>query len=80
MTVFKVEDYSISISFTDGQKEKVDIKDKFTLTDTFDRFLKSFSINNKNDLIGMPANGLFGYTTYDTVKYFEDIIFQQSCE
>ena len=75
MTVFKVEDYSISISYTDGQKENIVIKDKFTLTDTFDKFLKSFSINNKNDLIGMPANGLFGYTTYDTVKYFEDIKF-----
>jgi anthranilate synthase component I len=75
MTVFRVEDYSVSITYTDGCKEHVEIKDKYTLTDTFDKFLKSFSINNMNDLKGMPANGLFGYTTYDTVKYFEDIKF-----
>ena len=26
----------------------------------------------------MPANGLFGYTTYDAVKYFEDIKFKNT--
>lgn len=73
MASFKVEDYKISILYTDGEKEQTTIKDKFTLSDTFDTYLKSFSINNQTDLIGIPANGLFGYTTYDAVKYFEDI-------
>ena len=28
----------------------------------------------------MPANGLFGYTTYDAVKYFEDIRFKNTVD
>ena len=73
---FKVEDYKITITYTDGEKEHIRLKNKFTLSDTFESFLKSFSMNNKTDLIGMPANGLFGYTTYDSVRYFEDISFK----
>ena len=73
MAGFRVEDYKIFITYANGEKEQIVIKDKFTLANTVDEFLRSFLINNITDLIGMPANGLFGYTTYDAVKYFEDV-------
>jgi anthranilate synthase component 1 len=70
---FKVEDYKICITYPNGHKELVGIKDKHTLPDVFNSFLKSFNPDKKNNLNGIAANGLFGYTTYDAVKYFDDI-------
>ncbi|HUV00815.1 MAG TPA: chorismate-binding protein [Bacteroidales bacterium] len=71
--VFKADDYKINITYPGGEKEQIGITDKFTLHDTFNKFLRSFSINRNADLIGVSANGLFGYTIYDAVKYFENI-------
>ena len=76
MAEFKAEDYKIHINYPNGQQEQIGIKDKHTLPDIFNSFLKSFIINRNTDLTGMSANGLFGYTTYDAVKYFEDIGFK----
>jgi anthranilate synthase component I len=73
---FKAEDYIIHIDFPDGQHEHIDITDKQTLSDNFNSFIKSFTIKTETDLTGIAANGLFGYTTYDAVKYFEDINFK----
>jgi len=78
MSEFKVEDYKIEISYPDGEKEQIGIINKLTLPDVFNSFLKSFIIERDNDLTGMSANGLFGYTTYDAVKYFEDIRLKQN--
>ena len=73
IAVFKADDYKINITYPGGEKEQIGITDKFTLHDTFYKFLRSFSINRNADLIGVSANGLFGYTIYDAVKYFENI-------
>lgn len=73
MAHFRVEDYKIHINHTDGQNEQIVIKDKRTLPDKFNLFLKSFKNEGNTEHSGMSANGLFGYTTYDSVKYFEDI-------
>ena len=78
IAVFKAEDYKIGITYPDGEKEQIGIVDKFTLSDTFNTFLRSFRINMNTDLIGVSANGLFGYTTYDAVKYFENIRFNNT--
>ncbi|MDR2622075.1 MAG: anthranilate synthase component I family protein [Dysgonamonadaceae bacterium] len=41
------------------------------LVEQLDRFVRSFEIiEDKNK---SPFNGLFGYTAYDAVKYFEDV-------
>ncbi|MCJ7446171.1 MAG: chorismate-binding protein [Bacteroidales bacterium] len=78
IAVFKADDYKIDITYPDGEKEQIGIVDKFTLPDTFNTFLRSFSVNMNTDLIGLSANGLFGYTTYDAVKYFENIHFNNT--
>ena len=76
MAEFKAEDYIIHIDFPDGQHEHIAITDKQTVPDNFNAFLKSFTIKKETDLTGLAANGLFGYTTYDAVRYFEDINFK----
>jgi len=78
ISVFKADDHKIDILYPDGEKEQILITDKFTLPDTFNMFLRSFSVNVHADLTGVSVNGLFGYTTYDAVKYFEDIHFKNS--
>jgi len=77
ISVFRVEDYAIDITYPSGEKEKVAIRDKSTLPDTFNSFIKSFKITKLRENSGMSANGLFGYTTYDAVRYFEDITFRK---
>jgi anthranilate synthase component 1 len=76
MAEFKAECYKIQINFPDGNQERVPIKDKQTVAEKFNEFLKSFKIERGSDQTGIAANGLFGYTTYDAVKYFEDIRFR----
>jgi anthranilate synthase component 1 len=73
---FKAECYKIQINFPDGHQERIPIKNKQTIPENFNAFLKSFKIEKVSDNTGMAANGLFGYTTYDAVKYFEDIHFK----
>ncbi len=76
MAEFKAEDYKIEINFPDGGKAAIPIKDKHTLSDSFNEFIKSFIASKGSDQAGIAANGLFGYTTYDAVRYFEDIHFK----
>jgi anthranilate synthase component I len=75
---FKAECYRIQINFPDGSQERIPIKNKQTVPDSFNAFLKSFKIEKKSENSGMAANGFFGYTTYDAVKYFEDIKFKHT--
>ena len=75
---FKAECYKIQINFPDGNQERIPIKDKQTVAEKFNEFLKSFKIEKGSDQTGIAANGLFGYTTYDAVKYFEDIRFRHA--
>lgn len=72
LSEFIVEDYLISITFLSGDKEKTEIKDKHTLPEKLNSYRKSFIINS-SDTSGAATNGLFGYCSYDAVKYFEDI-------
>ena len=73
---FKAECYKIQINFPDGNQERIPIKDKHTVSEKFNEFLRSFKIEKGSGQTGIAANGLFGYTTYDAVKYFEDIRFR----
>ena len=73
---FKAECYKIQMNFPDGHQERLAIRNKQTIAENFNAFLKSFKIEKGSDQSGLSANGLFGYTTYDAVKYFEDIKFK----
>jgi anthranilate synthase component 1 len=72
----KAEDYNILIIHPDGENQQMQIMDKQTLPDIFEMYLKSFEVVKSDNLGGMPANGLFGYSSYDAVRYFESIRFK----
>jgi anthranilate synthase component 1 len=77
---FRAECYRIQMNFPDGSQERAAIRDKNTIATTFNAFLSSFKIEKGSEYSGVPANGLFGYTTYDAVKYFEDVKLHQTSD
>ena len=74
---FKVTDGKIIRSYPGQGKEELFIQDKNTLPLELQRFIDSFDIQDKE--MHDYVNGLFGYTAYDGIKYFEDIDIQDTC-
>lgn len=67
----KVENEQISKTFPDHTSTEADIKDKTTVVKELHDFSLLFkSTANEFKFIN---NGLFGYLSYDAVRYFEDI-------
>ena len=73
ISVIRASKGNVQITFPGGEKESIEIKNKYTLPETLSAFIKSFVVNKRDDQNGMNTNGIFGYTTYDAVRYFEDI-------
>jgi anthranilate synthase component 1 len=80
MSVFKLENREISISFCNGEKSQIPVKDTNTVAETLQAYIQSFSISKLNDLSGMPVNGLFGYTSYDAVGTFDTMDFKNAVD
>ncbi|WP_299890966.1 anthranilate synthase component I family protein [uncultured Lacinutrix sp.] len=65
----KVENDNVSQKFPDGSI----LNNKTTnVVDHIQKFTKRFKVKSKEDF-KFINNGIFGYTAYDAVKYFEDI-------
>jgi len=54
-----------------GRKQEDDIDASISVPDEMNNFFQSFEISNPDPRI--RTNGFFGYSAYDSVKYFEDI-------
>ncbi|WP_405383468.1 anthranilate synthase component I family protein [Maribacter sp. LLG6340-A2] len=67
----KIENESIVKQFPDGQSETIDITPETDVVNTIDEFSKAFKAD-ENDY-KFINNGLFGYMSYDAVRYFEDL-------
>jgi len=67
-----VNRFLIREEYPDGQKIETPVTDKMTVANRFDVFLKSFELKN-NTSANSLINGLLGYTSYESVQYFEDI-------
>jgi anthranilate synthase component 1 len=67
----KVEDGEVSGFFPDGEKWAKKIDKSVSVTDEVERFVKSFVVPHNN--LPFISSGVFGYTAYDSVRYFEDI-------
>jgi len=67
----KVENEIITQKFPDGSSETCKAS-KDNVTDTIHKFTKRFKAAAKESF-KFINNGIFGYTAYDAVKYFEDI-------
>jgi anthranilate synthase component I len=77
---FRVECYNIQMNFPDGTQERTIVRNKETIASRMNEFLKSFTINYDAPGSQTAANGLFGYTTYDAVKYFDDVKLNQKSD
>lgn len=68
---FKVEDQEIIQQYPDGTGDQKVIRDRGEVLQALTDFSRSFEPQS-NDL-PFAANGLFGYISYDAVRYFEEI-------
>ena len=67
----KVENDIISQTFPDGST-KTSSTDSNNVVDEIHKFTKRFKVDNEKSF-KFINNGIFGFTAYDAVKYFEDI-------
>ena len=67
----KVNENTIEQQYPDGSSKKNYTK-KVSVTDEIHKFTKRFKVNSDKNF-KFINNGIFGYTAYDAVKYFEDI-------
>ncbi len=67
-----VNHFTIIEEYPDGQKIETKVTDKLTVAERFDVFLKSFTLEGNAMKPGL-INGLLGYTSYESVQYFEDV-------
>ena len=67
----KVENEVIIKNFPDGTIEEVKITNDVLVADEIDAFSKQFAVENHE--FKFITNGLFGFMSYDAVRYFENI-------
>ena len=68
---FIVEKGKVSRQYPDGKESTTELKDSKSFKKQFNEFLNSFEQVGEDTSI--PVNGLFGYTSYDAVQYFETL-------
>jgi anthranilate synthase component I len=66
-----VNHFLITEDYPDGTKIETPVTGKLTVAERFDAFLKSVDIIKNNNPVSI--NGLFGYSSYESVQYFEDV-------
>ncbi|MFW6225154.1 MAG: anthranilate synthase component I family protein [Bacteroidota bacterium] len=71
VATFMIEDHMIYESFPDGQKSETLIDHNNNAADKLYDFINLFQLKEKKEKV--KIDGIFGYTSYDGVKYFEDI-------
>ena len=67
----KIQSKSLTKTYPDQTKKQYEIDYK-DVTSEIQKFIKEFEINEDKSY-KFIYNGLFGYTSYDAVKYFESI-------
>ena len=70
----EVEQFRTTKKYPDGQTETGQITKSGQLADEMEAFFDSFKA--ESHLPKLPANGFFGYVSYDGVQYFETIKFK----
>ncbi len=73
VATFRVEKGTVFESYPDGSENREELKGTENFKSRFSAFLKSFDLGSPENY--RPYNGLFGYTSYDSVQYFENIKF-----
>lgn len=68
----KIENEVISQIFPDGSTTTLEINDTTNVAQEIHQFTKRFEVNSDENF-KFINNGIFGYTAYDAVRYFEDV-------
>ncbi len=68
----KVENEVISETFPDGSTTSLDITKDINVANEIHNFTKRFDAKSEENF-KFINNGIFGYTAYDAVRYFEDV-------
>ncbi|RNC85025.1 MAG: anthranilate synthase component I family protein [Winogradskyella sp.] len=68
----KIENEVITQTFPSGDSSEINITDDINVIDEIYNFTKRFK-SNSTEKFKFINNGIFGYTSYDAVRYFEDI-------
>lgn len=71
LACFTANEGVITVDCNGRQPQTVPVSKTNRVDEELDRFFKAFKL--EGDLSDIPANGLFGYLSYDGVKYFEKI-------
>ncbi len=71
---FMADKGQVLIGAANKEPEVIAISNDQTVPDLLDQFIKSFEVDNSDCPI--KINGLFGYSTFDAVQYFETITFK----
>ena len=67
----KIENEVLTQEFPDGTVTTAPISEDMDITKEIDGFVKRFSVDNQD--FKFITNGIFGFTAYDAVRYFENI-------
>ncbi len=73
---FKVNLGKVTIDLPGQELFQADVSEKNTVVNYLNRFIASFDIQTGDD--DLMVDGVFGYSTYDAVQYYEDIRFNSS--
>lgn len=72
---FKIHNGQITQTFPDGKAQKTSLTKEISVVDALETFISYFETNLPETRF--LSNGLFGYTAYEAVQYFEDISFKK---
>jgi len=72
IATIKVENEVISETFPDGSSTSIDITEDVNVVDEIYNFTKKFDVESEENF-KFINNGIFGYTAYNAVRYFEDV-------
>lgn len=73
---FSVSHGKAIMLYPDKTEHQVDITDNYSVSDAFDDFIKMFSVEGNDS----AYCGLYGYTSFNAVRYFEHIDVKDSKE
>lgn len=68
---FEVKNEQISIELPNGVSTVQEVKEKQDVLSSLQEFYKTFDA--KDSIDGLTCNGVFGYTSYNAVRYFEEV-------
>ncbi len=70
----KAMNNKVELSYPNGSAENITLENKLDMGSLLEQFSESFI--SDDDISKLPTSGLFGYSTFESVQYFEDIQMQ----